>query len=158
MHMTKPIAPASFQLVKLPAWADPNAANPVKKLFRIHFSQPAFLPTLLDPIGRRGVIALPDVMPTKSKDEDGKTCPGHSSPPWTAATVQLRVALGQCAGKPRVFLEPGTIANMPVSMFMASTTYNDLARQSWVWGGLEADGTPSTATWHLAQACAGGKP
>ncbi len=174
MHMTTPIAPAAFQLVKLPAWADPNAANPTKKLFRIHFSQPSFVPTILDPIGRRGLIAVTDVMPAKKldceddpkkKDKDGKQipcvgppCPGNTSPQWTDATLQLRVALGQCAGKPRVFLEQGTLANLPTSMFMASTTYDDPVRTSWVWGGLEPDGTPSTTQWKLAQDCKDTKP
>ncbi len=174
MLVATPTAPAEFHLVKLSAWGDPDAADPSEKLFRIHFSQPAFVPTLFDPIGRRGLIAVPDVMPAKklnceddpnNKDKNGKQvpcvgppCAGNSSPAWTDATSQIRVALGRCAGKPRIFLAQGSFANLPTSMFMASTTYDDATRRSWVWGGLEPDGSPSTSQWRLEQACVSGKP
>ena len=158
MFLTRPKTPAAFKLIKIPTWADPEAESPKQKLFRPHFGQPAFVPTLFDPIGRRGLMVLPDVRPAKATDDDGKACTGSSSTPWTEAKVQVRVALGQCSGQPKVFLEPGTLSPAPTSMFMAAAGYDDVARRHWIWGGLEPDGSASSALWRLDQACTGDKP
>ena len=145
-------------MIKLPTWGDPEAAVPQQKLFRPHFGQPAFLPTLFDPIGQRGLLILPDVNPAKAKDENDVPCPGFGPTPWTSATVQVRVALGLCSGQPQLFLEPGQLTPVPTSLFMAASAYDDLARRSWVWGGLEADGSASAVLWRLDQVCDGGAP
>lgn len=158
MYLTRAKAPANFKVIKLPTWADPEAAVPKEKLFRPHFGQPSFLPTLFDPIGRRGLIVLPDVNPAKSKDDEGNPCPGFGPTPWTSATVQIRVATGLCSGQPEVFIESADLAPIPTSLFMSAAVYDDPARRTWVWGGLEADGSASGALWRLDQACKGGTP
>ncbi|MCO4761288.1 MAG: hypothetical protein KC502_07275 [Myxococcales bacterium] len=143
-----------FVATAVPSFANVDGQNPpTKPLLRLSFGQPAMTPVLFDAAGARGLMALQAPQRYAVKQHDGSDCPGPTSPAYTDASVQIRLTLGMCNGQPQIFLDEGALSTVPDAMVLAVGHYDDGARTSWTYSGLNAAGQLAGGLWALTQSC-----
>jgi len=142
----------------VPTFADLDQTAPQEPLYQPHFGQPGFVPMLFDPAGRRGVALLPPARAYANKDKEGNACKGPTSAAWSTIDRSVAFEIGRCGKAAHTFVTKAPLGQSPDAVVLAASGFDDPGQKAWLWGGIQADGTPSTSLWSLGQTCAGGQP
>jgi hypothetical protein len=152
---TRTLQTPGFQPMPLPTYADFTVAPPQQELLRPYFGGPVFYPMLFDPLGGRGWMSVPSGV-NETTDSLGQACPGPTTAQPLVAGVQMVFDVGSCsATQPFVArLAATAVSPSPSALMLATALHIEKPRRSYVWSGLEADSTVSSALWRLDQTCA----
>ena len=151
--VAKTLANPSIGALLIDTFEDAAAKPPTGPLYRPHFGQPAFVPWLHDTVTDRGLTLLPPPRSYAGTYADGKPCPDASSAQWTRAERPVVVVIGRCAGDIRLFGETRKFTTIPDAWILAASAMDAKQQRGWVFGGLRADGSPSSALWSVGQSC-----
>lgn len=150
------LANQGFMPIPVPLFSSISSPTKEGTLFSPWAGGPVFMPLFYDNLAGHAWFVMPD--PPPPLDNSGlPACPelGVSEVQPLEMAHQLSLDIGVCGGK-EIVAKLGTqpVDQYPAAMFATGFEYVDAARQSWVSGGLEADGSVSSEVSVLLQSCA----
>ncbi|MSP90767.1 MAG: hypothetical protein EXR79_03010 [Myxococcales bacterium] len=155
---TQTLTAPMFLSFAAPTFLKPDTNPPQTQLLRPSGGGPAFLPVLYDGLSGRAWFSVQIAPRFKDFDDNKQPCPGAPATNWTEVTQQVSFAFGVCGlpfnPAPHFRLDTNGLGPVPPSLLHALSVHVEASRQAWLWGGVDPDGSLSTALWRLDQGCA----